>query len=368
MRRRNAGGSVMKRAVCRLAAAMAMALSLPGPAAAADPSSKTFRDWIAGCDNLKSCTAMSLPAEIDEHIAFIRFERAAGLNVVPKLVIRVRAEKLAAPLAAELDLDGTPFPAPGRKLPATIAYDENAAIGLSAADSEALIAATRKATKLTVTIAGKSLDLSLSGSVAALLWIDEQQGRLGTTSALIRKGPGETSPAAPALPVIVAKGTAAPAIPDKSAKALTTALRKQLKRLDPDLCEDAPADVDTDAVWPLAGGARLVGLFCSRGAYNVSTGFWIVQGTDVAKARKALFSQFDGKPDNMLVNADYDPASGQVSFYNKGRGIGDCGASGNYAWTGSGFAMTAFSEMGECKGITADDWITLFRSEVKVAK
>ncbi|MBX9912018.1 MAG: DUF1176 domain-containing protein [Beijerinckiaceae bacterium] len=350
-----------------------MALALPGPASAAGPSSKTFRDWIAGCDNLKSCTAMSLPAEIDEHIAFLRLERAAGPNVVPKLVIRVRAEKLAAPLAAELDLDGAPFPAPGRKLPATIGDDENATIALSAADAEALIAAARKATKLTVTIAGKSLDVSLSGSVAALLWIDEQQGRLGTISALIRKGPGETSAAVPALPVIVAKGTAAPAIPDKAAKALTTALRKQLKRLDPDLCEDAPEDAaDADSVWPLAGGARLVGLFCSRGAYNVSTGFWIVPGADVGKARKALFPQFDGKidpnSDNMLVNAGYDPASAQVSFYNKGRGIGDCGASGNYAWTGSAFVMTGFQAMDECKGISGDDWITLFRSEVKVVR
>ena len=110
------------------------------------------------------------------------------------------------------------------------------------------------------------------------------------------------------------------------------------------------------------------GLLCSRGAYNLSTGFWIVPGTDVAKARKAIFPQLDGGKDNILVNAEFDQGTGQVSFYNKGRGIGDCGANGNYAWTGAGFVLTAFQAMDECRGLTSDDWITLFRSEVKVAK
>jgi hypothetical protein len=356
----------MGRAFRLWAVALVIAPWLPGPASAA-PASKTFRDWIAGCDNLKSCTAMSLPGEIADDIVFLKLERGAGPDGLPRISVKIRAEKLPSPLAITLEMDGAPFPAPGRRWPTTSVDDQIAEITLSAGDAEALIAAARKATKLTVAIPGKLLDVSLAGSVAALLWIDEQQARLGTTSALIRRGPATAVPAAPALPVITAKGTAAPAIPEKSARAMSTALRRHLKRLDPDLCEDAPEDV-ADAVWPLAGGARLIGLFCSRGAYNVSTGFWIVPGTDASKARKALFPQFDGKNDNMLVNADYDPASGQVSFYNKGRGIGDCGASGNYAWTGSAFAMTAFQAMDECKGISGDDWITLFRSEVKVAR
>lgn len=358
----------MKPALRLSAAALAIALSLPCPASAA-AESKTFRDWIAGCDNLKSCTALSLPGEIGDEIAFLKLERPAGPDGATRLTLKVRAEKLEAPLVLTLALDGAPFPASGRRWPIKSVDDETAEITLSPADTEALVAAARKATKLTVSMADKILDVSLAGSVAALLWIDEQQGRLNTTSALIRKGAGTAVPAAPALPVIVAKGAAAPAMPAAAAKALTTALRRQLKRLDPDLCEDAPEDVaDADSVWPLSGGARLVGLFCSRGAYNLATGFWIVPGSDVSKARKAQFPLPDGGRDNMLVNADYDPASGQVSFFNKGRGLGDCGVTGGYAWTGAAFALTAFSEMGECKGITADDWLTLFRSEVKVTK
>ncbi len=349
-----------------VALAMILVQSQPGSAA---PASKTFRDWAVGCDNLKSCTALSLPGEIGIEIAFLKLERPAGPDGATRLMVKVRAEKLEAPLAITLALDGAPFPAPGRRWAVKSADDETAEITLSSADTEALVAAARKATKLTVTIAGKTLDVSLAGSVAALLWVDEQQGRLNTASALIRKGPATAVPAAPPLPVVTARGTAAPALEPKVAKALTVALRKQLKRLDPDQCEDAPDGMsDVDSVWPLAGGARLVGLLCSRGAYNLATGFWIVPGNDATKARKAEFPQPDGGRDNLLVNAGYDPAGGQLSFFNKGRGLGDCGVTGSYAWTGTGFALTAFSEMGECKGIIADDWLTLFRSEVKVTK
>jgi hypothetical protein len=352
-----------------IVAVATLMLCLSGAASAASPQSKTFRDWIAGCDNLKSCTALSLPGEVGEPAAFLKLTRPAGTAGEPRLELKLRAEKLPSTLAITLTVDGAAFPAAGKRWTATSVDGETADITLSPAETQALIAAARKADKLGVAVADRRFDVSLAGSVAALLWIDEQQGRLDTTSALIRKGPGATSPAAPALPVIVAKGTAAPAIDGKAAKTLTTALRNELKRLDPDLCEDAPEDIaDADSVWPLGGGARLVGLLCSRGAYNLSTGFWIVPGADVGKARKALFPQFDGKPDNMLVNADYDAGSGQISFYNRGRGMGDCGASGNYAWTGSGFAMTAFQAMDQCRGIISDDWITLFRSEVKVVR
>ncbi len=40
----------------------------------------------------------------------------------------------------------------------------------------------------------------------------------------------------------------------------------------------------------------------------------------------------------MLINSDFDPKTGQIGFFAKGRGIGDCGSSGGYAWTGSGRA------------------------------
>lgn len=333
----------------------------------AQSDSKTFRDWIAGCDNLKSCTALSLPEDGADPVGFLKLERPGGGTGAIALSLKLTGEKLKAPQSVRLSLDGAPFPAAGRTMPATIEDAETARVSFTDADTAALIAAARKATKFSAAMAGKSYTISLVGSVAALLWVDEQQGRLGTVTALIRKGDAAAStvPQPPALPVITTKTTASP-LDEKAAKALGTALRKHLKTTAPDACEDNDAAASSpDQVWPLDATQKLVGLYCGSGAYNVITGYWTVSGNAVASARKTAFPRQD---DNMLINSDYDPKTGQIGFFAKGRGIGDCGSSGNYAWTGSSFVMTAFATMGECRSLPPDDWLTLYRSEVRVVQ
>ena len=333
----------------------------------AQGESKTFRDWIAGCDNLNSCTALSLPAETDEAVGFLKLERAGGPDGAVSLSLKLRGEKLKAPLTVRLSLDAAPFPAGGKPLPVTVEDSENAYVTFSQADSAALIAAARKATKLSASMAGKTYVISLAGSVAALLWIDERQGRLGTVTALIRKGDAAAStvPQPPPLPVITARATG-PALDEKSAKSLGAALRKQLKTSDPDTCDaDDGATSNSDQAWPLDGGRKLIALYCSSGAYNISTGYWLLTGDAVASARKVVFPDNDG---NQLVNSDYAPGIGQITFFAKGRGIGDCGSSGTYAWTGSGFVVAELSTMGECRQLSSDDWLTLYRSDVRVVK
>lgn len=336
--------------------------------ASAQSQSKTFRDWIAGCDNLRSCTALSLPGETDETVGFLKLERPGGPGGTVSLSLKLTGEKLKAPLAIRLTLDGAPFPAGGKPLVATVDDAETARIAFSEADAAALIAAARKATRLSAAMAGKSYAISLAGSVAAMLWIDEQQGRLNTVTALVRKGPAaaNTVPSPPALPVIAARATG-PALAEAAAKALGTALRKHLKTSDPDICEgdNDGASYNSDRAWQLDGGRRLVGLYCGSGAYNILTGYWLVTGDAVAGARKLVFAENDN---NVLINSDYMPETGRLHYFAKGRGIGDCGGAGHYAWTGSEFALTALSTMGECRQLSSDDWITLFRSEVKVVK
>ena len=124
---------------------------------------------------------------------------------------------------------------------------------------------------------------------------------------------------------------------------------------------------DTDGAWALDGTLRLVAIACSRGAYNVSSQFWLVGGRDVAKARPAPFEGASGKAASELVNADFDAKTGQISFYAKARGLGDCGSSGSYGWDGKRFAVLQWSEMSECRLIPGDDWITLFRSKGSAA-
>jgi hypothetical protein len=344
-------------------AALLLSLALSAPAQAQIGEMKTFRDWIAGCDNTRACTALSLPKETDDDVAFLRLDRPAGPNGAPALALKLRAQKLKPRFEIELALDGAPFPAAGRRLQASSIDGETAEIAIAPADAEALIAAARKATTLTAKIEGRSFKLSLAGSVAAMLWIDERQGRLNTPTALIRKGTAGSAPPAPALPVVASRPATGKPLTKDQAAALVKAMRAELNRREPDSCEEMSDG--SDGAFPLDDSTRLVVVACSRGAYNVSSQFWLVPGRDVAKARAAEFEGNRDKPGNELVNADFDPKTGRVMFYAKGRGIGDCGASGAYGWNGTRFAVLQFSAMSECRLIPGDDWITLFRSAEK---
>lgn len=339
---------------------------VPALALAAVPQPKGFRDWMAGCDNLKSCTALSVPSDGIDMTAYLRLERPAGAEGTAKLILRLSGEWQKPPLSVELKLDGAAFPAGGNSMPVSAGSDL-ATVAFQPAEMAAFIEAARKASKLSIAAPGVAAEISLSGAVAALLWIDEQQGRLNTTSALIRKGSGTSVPPAPAAAVIVAKPASGP-LSETDGKALAAALRKQIKQRDPDQCEDGEMATQQDSAWRLDGKRSLVSLTCSLGAYNASNAFWIVESGAVAGAKPVEFPWADDSEKNVLVNGAFDPKTGRIDYFAKGRGIGDCGALGGYAWTGSGFALTGFSMMGECRGIGPDDWITLFRSEVRTAK
>lgn len=355
--RRNAGNRLPKH--LKSAARGAGLALIPAFALAATPEPKTFRDWMAGCDNVKTCTALSLPAEAADPIAYLRLERPAGPEGTASLRLKLRGDWKTPPRTVQLKLDGAAFPAGGKPLP--VAADADVvALTFSAEDTATLIEAARKATKLTVTAPGLSGNVSLAGSVAAMLWIDEQQGRLGTTTALVRKGANTAVPPAPALPMIAAI-PAPPMLDMKAPKLQAASLRAELKKKDPDSCEDDAALLEQDEAWALGNRRVLVALACSRGAYNLSSSFFVMPENEPAKAAPLSFAGGG----NDLTNASFDPRTGHIAFFDKGRGIGDCGATGGYAWTGSAFAQTEFSMMGECRGISSEDWITLYRSKGK---
>jgi len=346
----------------RACAAIASLVLPPAAAGAAEPQPATFGDWMVGCDNVRHCTALSLPHAEDEPIAYLRLDRAAGPDAPAKLILQLFGTWGRPVLAVEVKLDGAPPIHRDAKQPG--ADGEIRTLAFEPAETAALLAAARKATQLMVTAPGLSARVSLSGFVAAMLRIDEQQGRLGTPTAIIRKGSGTRVPAAHAPPVVIAR-PASVVLPEERRKALAAALRRQVQQEESDLCDDEPSLIDSDTAWPLDHELRLVGIGCSRGAYNLTTGFWTMKGDDLATARPVIFPEAEDGMENMLTNADYDPKTGRLEFFSKGRGIGDCGTTGSYAWTGASFALVALSTMGECRGIGSNDWIQLYRSVLR---
>jgi hypothetical protein len=325
--------------------AFALAAAAPQPA-----ELKTFHDWTIGCDNGRACKAVALmPEEWPEDGLTMSVSRGpdAGAPLAIEIVLREEAKPVA--LAAA-----------GRRLPIRFAPSD-LGVSIDPADTPAFLAALRTAASLDLIGAGGARigTVSLAGATAALLYMDEQQRRLGTPTALVRKGAAGAVPPPPPLPRVEAAAASAAPPRTLSAAELASIRRKACEDLDIEETEE-PEAVRLDARTSLA----MVPLRCWSGAYNMA-GQLLVAG-DTGGWRPALFDVAMGGPDEegpeTVYNAVWEPAERRLTTYMKGRGLGDCGVSQQFAWDGSRFRLVEQAEMGECRGST--DYITTFRAEV----
>jgi Protein of unknown function (DUF1176) len=350
-----------------------------------------FKDWTVDCDNVKGCIALGFvskanQSELDQSGAsFIHVERAGGPDgqAIIRLILFEREPQKTVSL--RLMADGEPI--------AGVASERKARIAVQGADYfeteisrqelQPFIAALRKRETLNLaTVDGNhKADISLHGAVAALLKMDEIQGRIDTETALIQAGdkPRTAVPDAPPLPVIV------PAeVPQglQANPALASMLRKRLAKEKPHSCGhwDLPAHPDpyhADEAEALDRSRTLVGLFCSRSAYSIDTRFWIVTAANVGKAVPIAFERPGSKGTvyNLGGNAEFDQRTGTLSIYHKrfaAIGIGD---SGKYVWTGRSFALVYYAALGRrpdpgaplvwYAGAPSSYWPVLWRAEVK---
>ncbi len=320
-----------------IAAAVAAAYIPPAP--------RTFTDWFVGCDNGRSCQADGLSPENDPDGLTMAIIRAGAANA--GLEIRINSGGLAvAALAAD-----------GRKLSISPLGRDNGAF-IRPQDAAAFIEALRPAGRLGLLDArGAEIGyVSLRGFNAALLYMDEQQRRLGTVTALVRKGAAATVPPPPALPNIV--------LPPRSAahpRRLSQAeIGKRVKALKCDV--PASAATDSDHI-RLDAHTTLVLFACERFAYNFASYALLID--EAGKVRDASFDESPGEGEgngNRLVNPSWDPNARRLSVLDKGRGLGDCGVAQNYVWDGTRFRMVYEALMYSCRGNT--DFIPTWRATV----
>lgn len=318
-----------------------------GPAVS--PESRTFRDWLAACDNGNDCTAFGPAAE--GGTGWVRVHMSAGPEARPQVQVGFWPGGDAdGPLKVSID---------GRELAASATDAESNATTL--ADPAAAVAALTAGRSMTLSVGNQSQAMSLNGASAALLWIDERQGRLDTPTALVRRGERAASgvPAAPALPVV----TPAPAADQSN---LPTTLPAALAAR-PEVAE-CHANLDwSPTLRGEASRARLDartelwGVACDAGAYNLMTRFFLT-GPGGADPRPLSFQGANGEPQDVLTNAGYDPQTRQLGQFAKGRGLGDCGVAQTWTWTGREFVLSREAVMGECWGVPADLWPTLWRT------
>ena len=99
---------------------------------------------------------------------------------------------------------------------------------------------------------------------------------------------------------------------------------------------------------------------CGEGAYNFNQVYFITSA-DRTSPQLVSFSTATGSEET-LVNSRYDPKTRTLFAFGRGRGIGDCGRMGTWAWTGERFALLNEKNMPSCTAIPQDLWPTTWRA------
>jgi len=311
--------------------ALGAALSLT---TAAQAQQFTFKDWAVACDNTRHCEAVGYQREDAELPVTLWLARDAGGNA--PVAVRLDAQ-------AESDNTG-PYSIRAGK----VVLDVSAGGELTPAQAARLLPALKEVDSAIVTDAQHRWELSLAGLKAALLKIDDVQGRIGTVTALARPGPKPASAVPAALPAPVLR--AAPLVAQRdSDNKLLPAILKVLR--DADCDSDAPgADANRSSeISRLSATEVLVFRECGRGAYQSSYAIWRVSDKPPYKAVRVVLSRADGKTEDMLIEPWFD--KGVLGYFAKGRGLADCGASASWLWTADGFKLKESSIGPMCRGM-----------------
>jgi hypothetical protein len=233
----------------------------------------------------------------------------------------------------------------GGKPVGTVALDGDNHGTLPPAVTAALLKALAGTGAVTFAGGGTTWRLSGEGAAAVLLKMDDLQGRVGTPSALVRKGTAAETGVKPPLPAPVVHAVRIAKAPRPGDGALAARIVATLHHVaDCDLLDEPRAagdPGDAPALWHLDATRVLVTAPCWRAAYNTGDGYW------VANAKPPY--------DPVLVTAsgtDFDEAAG-ISSQEKGRGIADCLGSETWTWDGRAFVHTSETTTGMCRGVVA---------------
>ncbi len=339
-----------RRQVIGLVALAAMAAPQVAWAASAPAGDGNFKDWTVICDNLRNCEADGFAADDVEKPAFLTLTRggaaAAPAIVTVQLLADVDEAMRGKPLVLAVD---------GRSVLTVQAGDDGSA-KLADVQVGPLLGAARNGSVLSIRVDDNEVGVvSLAGMVAALRYVDDQQKRVGTVTAMIAKGAAPVSAVPPQPPIPVVRK--APAVAQTGLPAKPSAGVKALA---------AKAECDTDQnsgaepeAYRLSADKVLWQVPCWSGAYNDSSLFVIVDN----KGGGARIAPLDVADDGVAVNAAYDPQTRILGAYNKGRGVGDCGESSEWAWTGEVFALTSAASMPVCHGQAA--WPITYQAKVE---
>lgn len=347
-------------------------VAAPKAAAQAPGELKIFTDWAVGCDNIKSCQAVGLMQEDQDPTIWVApsVTRAGGADAAAVLTLAMTdgwpdtfPQRNAVRFMTD---DGTPLAIrPMAASQAEGGQAESGQQGWTVALDAGLAAQLRNAKE--IWLQGEDgrthAKASLVGLNAALVYMDDEQGRADGVTALVATGP-KPAEAVPALRPTPRYKRAAPssAAPYQPSEAEWTALAARAGCEKPDT--SAGPDHYERNSYRLDAKTSLLAIGCGAGAYNVADAYYITRGKagamrfTPAPFDRALAELKGGGDAPVLVNSGYDAQDGTLDHANKGRGIGDCGTKASWLWDGTRFRLIRLEQMDECRG--ARDWPRLW--------
>jgi hypothetical protein len=290
------------------------------------------KDWELACDNTRACRAAGYQADETEPAVSVLLTREAGASrpVSGQVAIGTYDDTKGGPTPAQVNLvvGGRPFGA--------IALKAEEGVGaLEASQTAALLQGLLRGDEIAFVAGPRRWRLSDSGAAAVLLRMDDVQGRVGTTGALVRKGSNGEEGVLPALskPVVRAAAVAGPLPGAALAVAVLRSLRKA-----PDDCPDLKETAEPPQAWRLDAHKVLVSARCWVAAYNIGYGFWVANGKPPYRAAAVTYS-----------GTEFEPERSRIVAMHKGRGLGDCFRSEEWVWDGTRFVHTEEATTGMCR-------------------
>lgn len=305
---------------------------------------KSVRDWTASCSQA-ACSAETvgdggLAADGQGYRLVISRNSGSSTGWMVTLV----AHDVPKPDgAAALRFDVAGFTLPDI---AASGFSDGDSFGVAGGTAlERIFPALRKGKEVTVGFTAQegrqTVRFSLSGLAAVLLWIDDQQGRIGYSDQVAG------AEATVASETITDLRSLPPALYDllQVTPDCSPEDNEYMERIG--VSRDRP-DAETE----------LYAVPCWSAAYNTIERYFTISTAD-GTLTPLLFAEYSDdtgwRGTAEMINSAYDPAARQLSSFVKARGLGDCGGSGRWRWEDHMFKMMEYRFQGECGGeATAD--------------
>ncbi len=329
-----------------------IALSLAGftaPPVADISQPVEFRDWIAVCNNVRDCEAIAAKPDTAQGVNWtLLVKRGAAPSDQPQISATPTFDFYDKPTSIRID---------GRD--STFTLDQS---GFLTSNPVLFLKAIARAKSAQVISADGEIlgDLPVMGASASLRWIDNQQERVGTVTAIIATGskPASAVPAPPRPPSI-----AQPNPSDTPPQKLGTAAIAAVKEAGE--CSDAPGEAEFYRL----DKDHSVGIIpCDLGAYQVfamvvivdEAGEWSLAPIEQPRELNISYRLIEPWMYSGIVSADFASETRMLYEFAKGRGMADCGQSASWVWDGEIFRLASFNEMRECRGTAPGDWPSIW--------